>query len=422
MIDDGRPSRRAAAVGHNGPTTLFVSSARYHRAAMRLTRSIILALSACLVLAVAGCGSDVPGDSVAVVAGNPITTAAFNHWMYVAAKGTAAQSPGAPIIVPTDPPGFAACIAQVRKQIPSLKKTTDTQLKSECGQLFTSLSSQVMDFLIKSYWYQADAAALKVKVTDAQVQQQFNKDKAQQFPTAAAFQQFLSETGQTLQDILFRVRANLIFMALVNKHSTKVTPAEIQAYYGLHKSTFGTPETRDIRIVLAKTQADANAAKAALASGQSWADVAKKYSTDPTTKSTGGLLTGVTKGQQDAALGNAAFAAPVNKVLGPVKAQLANGYYVFEVTSIKHATAQTLAQATSQIQQLLSSQAQTNAETAVDNHAKSNWQSKTTCRSAYSMTDCHGYKAASTSTTSSAPSTCDHQFDNPLGGSGRRVP
>ena len=371
---------------------------------MRLTRSITLALSACAVLAVAGCGSDVPGNSVATVAGNPITTAAFNHWMYVAAKGTAASSPGAPVIVPTDPPTFAGCIAQVRKQIPALKKTTDKQLKSECGQLFTSLSSQVMHFLITAYWYQADAAAMKLKVTDAQVQQQFNKDKAQQFPTAASFQQFLNQTGQTMQDILYRVRLNLIYMHLVNKHNTKVTPAEIQAYYGLHKSTFGTPETRNLRIVLAKTKADANAAKAALASGQSWASVAKKYSTDPTTKNSGGVLTGVTKGQQDAALDKAAFAAPVNKVLGPVKAQLANGYYVFEVTGVKHATQQTLAQAKSQIQQLLSSQAQTTAESAVDSHAKKNWQSKTSCRTTYSMSDCHGYKTSSSSTTSPAPS------------------
>ena len=364
---------------------------------------MILALGACSVLAaaVAGCGSAVPGNSVADVAGNPITTAAFNHWMYVAAKGAASQSPGAPVIVPTDPPNFTGCIAQVRQQIPSLKKTSDTQLKSECGQLFTSLSSQVMDFLIKSYWYQADAAALHLKVSNAQVQQQLDKDKAQQTPTAASFQQLLTASGLTLQDLLYRIRVSLIYMDLVNKHNTKVTPAEIQAYYGLHKSTFGSQEARNIRIVLANTAAQASAAKAALASGQSWSSVAKKYSIDPTTKNTGGLLTGVTKGQQDAALGNAAFSAPVNKLLGPVKAQLANGYYVFEVTGIKHPTQQSLAQATAQIQQLLSSQAQTNAATAVDNHAKKSWQSKTTCRSGYAMSDCPGYKAPSTATTGS---------------------
>ncbi len=66
-----------------------------------------------------------PGNSVANVAGNPITTQAFNHWMYVAAKGQAAQSPGQPVIVPNDPPNFTKCVTQVRAQIPALKKTSD---------------------------------------------------------------------------------------------------------------------------------------------------------------------------------------------------------------------------------------------------------------------------------------------------------
>src|ERR1700722_2402614 len=105
------------------------------------------ALGAFFVVSVtlAACGSGVPGNSVADVAGNPITTQAFNHWMYVAAKSQAAQSPGQPVIVPNDPPDFNQCISNVRKQIPSLAKTPAKQLKSDCGQLFTSLSSQVMD-------------------------------------------------------------------------------------------------------------------------------------------------------------------------------------------------------------------------------------------------------------------------------------
>ena len=125
----------------------------------------ILALGAFFVVlaaAVAGCGSSsgssagVPGDSVAVVAGNPITTKAFKHWMFVAAQGQAAQSPGSPVIVP-DPPNYTQCMADARKDIPSLKKTADKTLKADCSQLFTTLSGQVMDFLIKAYWYQASA-------------------------------------------------------------------------------------------------------------------------------------------------------------------------------------------------------------------------------------------------------------------------
>ena len=360
----------------------------------------ILALGAFFVLAVtiSACGSGVPGNSVAVVAGNPVTTAAWNHWMYVAAKGQASQSPGAPVIVPNDPPGFKNCVAQVRKQIPSLAKTPDSTVQKDCSQLFTSLSSQVMDFLIKAYWYQAQAAAQHITVSDAQVQQAFQTAKKAQFQSDAAFQTFLAQSGQTLQDILFRVRVNQLYKKLVTKQSSNVTQAQIQAYYNSHASQFGTSEMRNIRIVLTKTLAQANAAKAALLAGQSWNAVAKKYSTDASTKNNGGLLSGVTKGQQDQALDTASFSAPANKVLGPVHGQF--GYYVFEVMKITPATRQTLAQASPQIKALLVGQLQQNAQTAITNAAKKAWLHKTQCRSAYSMNDCSGYKAPATSTTS----------------------
>ncbi len=371
---------------------------------MRKYSRRIAALGAFFVLAVAvaACGGGVPGNSVADVAGNPITTQAFNHWMYVAAKSQASQSPGSPVIVPSDPPQFTLCVAQVRKQIASLAKTATKQLRADCKQLFTSLSSQVMDFLVKGYWYQSEAARLHVKVTNAQVQTAFAAAKAQQFPNAAQFQTFLTQTGQTQSDILFRFRINQIFQKLLAKHATTVTPAAIQAYYSSHLTQFGTPQTRDIRIVLAKTQGQANAAKAALSSGQSWKTVAKKYSTDPTSKNNGGLLSHVTKGQEDVALDRAAFSAPLNKLLGPVKGQF--GYYVFEVTKITKATQQTLAQATPGIRQTLTGQQQANAQAAVDKAARQHWLSQTLCRSAYAMADCSGFKAPKTS-TATTPAT-----------------
>jgi foldase protein PrsA len=369
-----------------------------------------LAIASLLLAACGGSSSGVPSDSVAVVAGNPIKTQAFNHWMYVAAKSQAAQSPGQPVIVPTDPPQFTKCIANVKAAVPSLAKQPDKTLRSDCQQLFSSLSGQVMDFLIKAYWYQADAARLNLKVTDAQVNKAYTTAKQQAYPTASAFNNFLSQTGFTTQDLLFRFRVSQLFQKLAAKHTTKITPATIQTYYTNHKSQFGKPETRSIRIVLTKTQAQAEAAKAALAHGQSWTVVAKKYSTDAQTKDKGGALPGVTKGQEDKALDTAAFAATtkVNKVYGPVKGQF--GYYVLEVTKITKATQQTLAQATPLIQQTLTGQQQTSAQTAVDGVVKKQWLTKTQCDSVYAMADCKGYKAPKTSTTTTpgattAPST-----------------
>jgi foldase protein PrsA len=112
---------------------------------------------------------------------------------------------------------------------------------------------------------------------------------------------------------------------------------------------------------------------------------------------------GVSRGQQDQALDKAAFDAPINKLLGPVRGQF--GYYVFEVTKITQATQQTLAQATPLIRQTLAGQAQSAAQTAIDNTAKKHWLSKTNCRSAYAMADCKGYKPPKTGTTGATGST-----------------
>jgi foldase protein PrsA len=138
--------------------------------------------------------------------------------------------------------------------------------------------------------------------------------------------------------------------------------------------------------------------------------VAKKYSIDAATKGNGGLLSGVTKGEEEQTLDTATFSAPVGKLLGPIHGQF--GYYVLEVTKVTPATHQTLAQATALIRQILSGQQRTSAQTAVDNLAKKNWLPKTNCQSLYAMADCNGYKAphtttatTATPTTTSAPST-----------------
>ena len=227
-----------------------------------------------------------------------------------------------------------------------------------------------MDFLIKAYWYQAEARELGIKVTNAQVQQAFNTAKTQQFQTAAQFQSFLSQTGQTMQDILFRV-PDQPDLPEAGRPSTRPRspPATIQQYYQAHLSQFGTPATRNIRIVLTKTQGPGQR-------GQGGAGVRVRAGTwsprstppTPTSKNHGGLLVGVTKGQEDAALDSAAFSATINKIGGPIQGQF--GWYVYEVTKITKSTQQTLAQATPLIKQTLQGQQQTNAQTALDKHGQ----------------------------------------------------
>ena len=180
----------------------------------------------------------IPAGAVAVVVGTPITHATFNHWMTVAAKSQASQTPGAPVIVP-DPPDYKGCVAQVRKHLPSLEKKPTKTIVADCRQLFRSLSSQVMDFLIKANWIQADAARQGIVFTDAQVAATYTKDKQQQFPGGKGYPAFLAKTGQTDQDVRFRIRINLIFGRLAarekgstNARQTAVDKREKQLFSG----------------------------------------------------------------------------------------------------------------------------------------------------------------------------------------------
>jgi parvulin-like peptidyl-prolyl isomerase len=199
---------------------------------------------------------------------------------------------------------------------------------------------------------------------------------------------------------MFRVRVNQVYSKLIKKANTTISDKQISDYYNAHTSQFGTPEQRNIRIILAKTQADAQNALNDLNHGATWKATAAKYSTDPSTKNKGGLLTGVSKGSQDQALDTAAFSAPAQKLSGPVKGQF--GYYVFKVTSIKKGNQQTLAQATPVIRQILTQQGQQTSQSKVDSHARKKYVSRTECRSDFVMNDCKGYTAPK-STTQTTP-------------------
>ena len=159
---------------------------------------------------------------MAVAAGTPITHAGFDHWMYVAAKAQASQTPGQPAIVP-DPPGFNRCIAQVRRQLPTLRNRSDKTLGADCAQLYKSLSSQVMDFLIKSDWIQADGARRGVTPSDSEVERALNSARQKQFPNGAGFQAFLTKSGQTLQDIRFRFRIDVTLSRLTAREKGSAT-------------------------------------------------------------------------------------------------------------------------------------------------------------------------------------------------------
>ena len=67
-----------------------------------------------------------------------------------------------------------------------------------------------MSFLISSDWVIGEARDLNVQVSAAEVRHRFDRIRRQQFPKRGEFTAFLRSSGQTVGDLLFRVRLNLL--------------------------------------------------------------------------------------------------------------------------------------------------------------------------------------------------------------------
>ena len=373
-----------------------------------------LALCAFFVLPallLSACGSDVPGNSVAKVGDQSIKRSTFDHWMQIAAVSAAGQTAttaAAPKAQVPDAPSFSKCIAQKKatagKPAKGQPEPTEAQLKGQCQQEYNQLRDQVLEFLIRGNWIEQETKKQNLKVSDKDVQKQIDAAVKQAFQNPGDFAKFLQRSGLTQADVFYQQRNQLLQQKLtekVTKAQGNVTQAQIQQYYDKNKSKFSTPERRDLRIVLTKTQDKAAQAKRALDSGQSWSDVTKKYSIDQASKAQGGKLAGVAKGQQEKALDDAIFKADKGKLVGPVKTQF--GYYILEVSKITEAKQQSLEQSKASIKQILTSDNQRKALDTFGKDYRNRWKAETACRKGYTTADCkNGPKTQATTSTGAA--------------------
>jgi foldase protein PrsA len=349
------------------------------------------------LIGLSACGG-IPSNAVVQVNGNPITKATFGHWMAVAAASTSGSTGAKPVL--PEPPDYKACIANLQATTPTVKgqpAPTQAQLKTQCEQQYKALQQEVLGFLISSAWVLGEAESLGVKVSDKEVHKRFEEIKSQQFPKAAEFEKFLASSGQSVSDLLLRVKLNLLSQRVQRKIALRkgnITHAQIAQYYKENQQRYGQPEKRNLKIILTKTEEAANKAKKEIESGKSWASVAKSASIDPATKNNGGVLVGVVKGQEEKSLDSAIFAAKTNVVQGPIKTVF--GYYIFEVTSVSPGSQLSLAQSEASIRQQLIATHQQAALTSFIKEFKKKWLAKTECRPGYLQPNCKEYKAPKT--------------------------
>jgi parvulin-like peptidyl-prolyl isomerase len=299
------------------------------------SRSIaVAAVFGALSLGLAGCGGsdnntseDVPDDAVALVGDKEISKQQFD-----------------------------ALIAQAQASAKQQKRTFPKAGTPE----YKNLQNQGLEYLIRRAQFEQKAEDLDVEVSEKQVNERLEQLKKQFYSgDDKKFKSSLKKLKLTEEQVKSDVRAQLVEEQLYKKvtEDVKVTDKEIEDFYKKNKSQYQQAATREVRHILVKTKVKADALHTQLEGGANFANLAKKNSEDPGSKSQGGKLT-VSQGQTVPPFDKAAFSLKKNELSKPIKTQY--GWHIIQpLSEVKKATTTPLPQVKEAIKQQLLSEKKT---------------------------------------------------------------
>jgi hypothetical protein len=67
-----------------------------------------------------------------------------------------------------------------------------------------------MDFLLSAAWTTGEARERGIRISDRAVRRRFTRQKHAAFRTQEAFRRFLRESGETVSDVEYRVRLDML--------------------------------------------------------------------------------------------------------------------------------------------------------------------------------------------------------------------
>jgi parvulin-like peptidyl-prolyl isomerase len=244
---------------------------------------------------------------------------------------------------------------------------------------YIALRKQAMQFLVQRCEFDQKADDLGIKVTDADVDRQLATIKAQYFGKGGKcdatcekkFQAELKKQGLTLDSVRQDVEASVVQNKLYEKVTAgvQVSDSEVADYYKKNKQQYIQPASRDVRHILVKKKALADQVYQQVTHGGNFAALAKKYSTDPSSKDSGGKMT-ISKGRQVPEFDKVAFSLKAHQVAQPVKTTY--GWHVIEaLTPVKKQSVTKLSEVKTAIrQQLLQQKKQEEMRKWVDDTSK----------------------------------------------------
>ena len=234
---------------------------------------------------------------------------------------------------------------------------------------YVALRRQAMQFLVQREQFEQKAEDLGLKISESDVDKQMTTIKSQYFgkngkcddACEKKYEAEIKKQGVTNEQVRDDVRASVVQNKIYEKVTADVTVTdkEVEEYYKKNKQNYIQPASRDVRHILVKKKALAESLYERAVSGENFAALAKKHSTDPGTKAQGGKLP-ISKGRQVPEFDKAAFALKTGEISKPVKTSY-GWHVILALTNIKKEKVTPLSEVKPAIRQQLVQQKKTDA-------------------------------------------------------------
>ena len=273
-------------------------------------------------------------------------------------------------------------------------KSSGQKFPAQGTQEYRQIRNDALQYLITRCQLLHEADDRGVDVSDKDVQKRMsdlvvsvaNGDQKQ-------FEKLVKAQGLTMDEVRDQVRTQLVSQKLQEEvgKDVKVSDEDIEKYYKSNPDAFQQPESREVRHILLgtctspagrspgclstpKARSRADQVHAQLRGGANFGQLAKRVSTEPAAKTTGGKLT-VTKVGFDPVFTKNAFALATRAISKPIKTQF--GYHIIQALSpVRPARKQPLKQVKDQIRQQLLQQKRSEAAVKFFNDLKKKYEDK----------------------------------------------
>jgi foldase protein PrsA len=201
------------------------------------------------------------------------------------------------------------------------------------SEMVEQYGAATIDKIIGDKIVAAEAKKQKINITNSILNKEVEKLKAS-YGGEEAFKQGLESNNTTLAFLKQDLKNYLTIKQLLEPQ-IEITEEEMKTYFDENKDSFAEAEQIKASHILVPDEKTANEVKQKLNDGGDFAELAKDYSTDESTKDSGGDLGYFSKGTMVSEFEDVAFGLAVDQVSKPVKTEF--GYHIIKVEAKKKA-------------------------------------------------------------------------------------